>query len=101
VTDPDSASQLPIDHTDSLLGTYRNRYWVNDQFYQPGGPVFVHDVGENDAEGSAHRYLNDSASYLLEMLQEFHGIGIVWEHRYVYTFSQRNMAPLYSPLSPF
>jgi hypothetical protein len=43
----------------------------------------VHDVGENNAERSAHRYLEASSSYLLEILQEFHGIGIVWEHRYV------------------
>ncbi|KAF7505008.1 hypothetical protein GJ744_001529 [Endocarpon pusillum] len=80
---PAELANLPIDHTQPSEGTYQNRYWVNDQFYQPGGPIFVHDVGENNAERSAHRYLNASSSYLLEILQEFHGIGIVWEHRYL------------------
>ncbi|KAJ5497290.1 hypothetical protein N7463_009277 [Penicillium fimorum] len=73
---------LPIDHHDTSMGTYQNRYWVNDQYYRPGGPVFVHDVGESNAEHTAHRYLGDSSSYMVDFLREFHGVGIAWEHRY-------------------
>jgi serine carboxypeptidase S28 len=76
-------SQLPIDHNNPQMGTFQGRYWVNTEFYQAGGPVFVHDVGETDAEPSAKKYLTRSSSYLRDLLEEFHGIGIVWEHRYV------------------
>lgn len=74
--------QLPIDHDDPSVGTYENRYWVNDQYYQRGGPVFVYDVGEASAEASA-KHLCNSTSFLVEMLDDFGAIGIVWEHRSV------------------
>lgn len=32
--------ELPLDHTDSNSETFSNRYWVDETFYQPGGPVF-------------------------------------------------------------
>lgn len=32
--------ELPLDHTDSNSETFYNRYWVDETFYQPGGPVF-------------------------------------------------------------
>lgn len=38
--------QQPIDHNDSSVGTFNQRYWVDDRFYRPGGPVFVLDGGE-------------------------------------------------------
>lgn len=76
--------KIPIDHGDPSVGTYLNRYWVNDEYYQQGGPVIVYDVGEATAETSAKRHLGNSTSFLVEMLNQFGAIGIVWEHRYVY-----------------
>ncbi|KAJ5152739.1 uncharacterized protein N7482_009217 [Penicillium canariense] len=75
-------ASIPIDHNDVSVGTYANRYWVNDQYYQKGGPVFVYDVGEAGAESTAKQFLGNSTSFLSEMLKEFGGIGIAWEHRY-------------------
>ncbi|CAI7578958.1 unnamed protein product [Penicillium bialowiezense] len=73
---------LPIDHDNSSVGEYLNRYWVSEQFYKEGGPVFVFDVGESEAEGSAQGQLGNSSSFFSGMLKEFNGLGIVWEHRY-------------------
>ncbi|KAJ5594618.1 uncharacterized protein N7459_000826 [Penicillium hispanicum] len=73
---------IPIDHEDVSLGTYENRYWVSDEWYQEGGPVFVYDVGETNAASSAKLHLANSSSFFVEMLKEFGGVGIVWEHRY-------------------
>lgn len=37
----------PLDHFDKAnKHTFKQRYWVDDRFYQPGGPVFVLDGGE-------------------------------------------------------
>jgi hypothetical protein len=41
----------------------------------------VYDVGESAAENAANEYLGNSSSFFVEMLSEFGGIGIVWEHR--------------------
>ncbi|KAG8630818.1 hypothetical protein KVT40_002437 [Elsinoe batatas] len=48
---PAEILQIPIDHfneTDDR--TYSNRFWVNSQYYKPGGPVFLYDAGEQNAE---------------------------------------------------
>ncbi|RMJ24301.1 serine peptidase, family S28 [Aspergillus sp. HF37] len=71
-----------IDHWNSSVGTYQNWYWVDDQHYRPGGPVFVYDGGERNAELFVHSQFGNSSSILQQMLREFHGIGIIWEHRY-------------------
>lgn len=73
--------QIPIDHENSSLGTYKNRYWTLDQYYRQGGPVFVYDVGEANAAAPAKLYLGNSTLFFCELLQEFGGLGIVWEHR--------------------
>ncbi|KAL3474243.1 serine carboxypeptidase S28-domain-containing protein [Aspergillus californicus] len=73
--------EIPIDHDDPSVGTYQNRYWVNDAYYTPGGPVMLFDVGEVTAEGSSV-HLTSSNSFFRRMLQELNAIGIVWEHRY-------------------
>ncbi|KAJ5961154.1 uncharacterized protein N7479_008304 [Penicillium vulpinum] len=73
---------IPIDHSNASVGTYQNRYWVSDQHYKEGGPVFVYDVGEASAESSAQAYLVNSTTFFNRLVEEFNGIGIVWEHRY-------------------
>ncbi|KAJ5110579.1 hypothetical protein N7532_001114 [Penicillium argentinense] len=75
-------AELPIDHGDDSVGTYKNRYWLSDKYYRDEGPVFVYDVGESAAENAAKEHLGNSSSFFAEMLSEFGGIGIVWEHRY-------------------
>lgn len=74
---------MPIDHEDDSVGTYNNRYWVSDEHYQKGGPVFVYDVGESSAEPAAIVNLGNETSFFYQMVREFGGIGIVWEHRCV------------------
>ena len=32
--------QMPLDHFGTTAGTFKNRYWVNASYYEPGGPVF-------------------------------------------------------------
>ncbi|KAL3462709.1 serine carboxypeptidase S28-domain-containing protein [Aspergillus heterothallicus] len=72
---------IPIDHDDPSLGTYQNRYWVNDAYYTPGGPVILYDVGEVNGEYSSG-HLTSSTSFFRSLLQDLNAIGIVWEHRY-------------------
>jgi hypothetical protein len=62
-------------------GTFTNRYWINSEFYQPGGPVFVYDTGESDASESVERMLERPSSFMGQLLEEFNGLGILWEHR--------------------
>ncbi|KAJ9218938.1 hypothetical protein DTO169C6_8739 [Paecilomyces variotii] len=79
---PAEYATLPIDHGDHSVGTYKNRYWVTDAYYEPGGPVIVYDGGEANAESSAQAYLSNSTQFFQQFLKEFNAIGIVWEHRY-------------------
>ena len=37
---PAQLRYLPLDHFGTNKNTFPNRYWVNDEFYQEGGPVF-------------------------------------------------------------
>jgi hypothetical protein len=81
--------ELPIDNfaqgknqSASYQGTFFNRYWVSTSGYKTGGPVFVYDVGEANAGGSALNRLQNETSFFKQMVDEFGGIGIVWEHRF-------------------
>lgn len=74
--------QLPIDHDDPSVGTYKNRYWVNDDYFEPGGPVILYDVGESNGEGFVS-HLTSDLTFLSRLLDEFKAIGIIWEHRLV------------------
>ena len=82
--------QIPIDHNDSSVGTYQNRYWINDKHYSPGGPIFVYDTGETGAPQVLEINFANSSSWFEQMLEEFHGMGILWEHRYVEYICQIN-----------
>ncbi|QGA21468.1 hypothetical protein EYB26_009179 [Talaromyces marneffei] len=80
-TVPAEYADIPIDHDNHTIGTYKNRYWVTTKYYKPGGPVFLYDVGESSAYNSAQHMLGEAA-FFKEFLEEFGGLGIVWEHRY-------------------
>ncbi|CAN9164930.1 unnamed protein product [Alternaria alternata] len=81
--------ELPIDNFAqkknqdySYQGTFFNRYWVATSGYKAGGPVFVYDVGEANAEPNALFRLQNETSFFKQLVDEFGGIGIVWEHRF-------------------
>ncbi|KAL2832482.1 serine carboxypeptidase S28-domain-containing protein [Aspergillus cavernicola] len=78
---PAETVEIPIDHDDPSFGTYQNRYWVNEAYYIPRGPIMVFDGGEVNGEYSLS-HLTSSTSFFRSLLQEFNAIGIVWEHRY-------------------
>lgn len=64
--------------------TFANRYWMNDIFYQPGGPVFLYDGGEaglND-HAVAQMFGGDMVFAPLELARKYHGTAIIWEHRF-------------------
>jgi hypothetical protein len=42
---------------------------------------FVYDTGEGDASESVERMLERPSSFMGHLLEEFHGLGILWEHR--------------------
>lgn len=62
--------------------TFANRFWVIDDYYKPGGPVFVFDTGEANDAYLYYAELTDPLSFFRKYVQEFGGLGILWEHRY-------------------
>jgi hypothetical protein len=77
---------MPIDHFNSSDDrTYNNRYYVNDTYYKPGGPVFFFDYGESAftadvaANWLAEQY---ESSNVMQLAKQYQGLAIGWEHRY-------------------
>lgn len=70
----------PLDHFDkSVNKTFGQRFWVNADYYEPGGPVFVLDGGETSGEDRLP-YLKTGILAILANATK--GLGIVLEHRY-------------------
>ncbi|GAA5967319.1 hypothetical protein JCM3765_005600 [Sporobolomyces pararoseus] len=59
--------------------TFKQRYWFDATFYKKGGPVYLLDAGETNAEGRLP-FLEKGISKILS--EATGGIGIVFEHRY-------------------
>ncbi|KAI0664343.1 serine carboxypeptidase S28-domain-containing protein [Cubamyces menziesii] len=76
--------EMPLDHFGGAPGTFKNRYWVNDTYYKPGGPVFLFDSGEQNAEPLLSYYLQEyhGLSATMRLAKRYEGIAILWEHRY-------------------
>jgi hypothetical protein len=81
--------ELPIDNfapsknqAYAYHGTFYNRYWVSSRAYKPGSPIFIYDVGESDASTNALFRLTDDSSFFRQLVEQYNGIGIVWEHRF-------------------
>ncbi|KAF2205504.1 peptidase S28 [Delitschia confertaspora ATCC 74209] len=79
--------ELPLDNFArngdyAYEGTFNNRFWVAQSAYKPGGPVFLYDAGEANAEPNAVFRLANETSFFKQIVDKYHGIGIVWEHRY-------------------
>lgn len=73
--------ELPLNQFGPDAGTFPNRYWVYSEKYKPGGPVFIYDTGESDAEPGSVFFPSDPRSFFHQIVEEFNGIGIAWEHR--------------------
>ncbi|ATY65732.1 serine protease [Cordyceps militaris] len=70
-----------IDHDDPSLGTFKQRYWANPEFYAgPGAPIVLSGPGE----AAADPYVWYTTNYTLDgvFAQEIKGASIVLEHRY-------------------
>ncbi|GAA5934245.1 uncharacterized protein JCM15063_004515 [Sporobolomyces koalae] len=77
--DPDVPSAGHASTDDSHNSTFKQRYWFDASYYKKGGPVFLLDAGETNAEGRIP-FLEKG---ILKILSEATGgIGIVFEHRY-------------------
>jgi len=76
--------ELPLNHfsKNDDDGTFFNRFWVAEAAYKPGGPVFLYDVGEANAETNALFRLQNVTSFFKQLVDQYNGVGIVWEHRY-------------------
>ncbi|KAK3065956.1 hypothetical protein LTS18_002193, partial [Coniosporium uncinatum] len=77
--------QIPIDHYNaSDTRTYSNRYWINDSYYKPGGPVFYFDSGEQNAHPLVPYFLAEAAgpSAVVSLARRFCGLAVLFEHRF-------------------
>ncbi|KFY72390.1 hypothetical protein V499_07477 [Pseudogymnoascus sp. VKM F-103] len=80
--------ELPIDHFNtSDTRTFLNRFWINDTFYEPGGPVFFFDQGEAGVgDTQPETYLGPQGELIqfapLLLAEKYNGIAIIWEHRF-------------------
>ncbi|KAF2094019.1 hypothetical protein NA57DRAFT_61226 [Rhizodiscina lignyota] len=77
--------RIPLNHFADGTASgelYSNRFWVAESGYKPGGPVFLFDVGESEAASSVQSQLQDPTSFFKQIVDQFGGIGIVWEHRF-------------------
>ncbi|KAJ4424201.1 hypothetical protein N0V82_001067 [Gnomoniopsis sp. IMI 355080] len=82
---PPSWMTIPVDHFNtSDLRTYQNRYWVNATFYEPGGPIFWFDSGEQNAQPLVPYFLREVAgpSAVMTLARRFRGLALLVEHRY-------------------
>lgn len=59
--------------------TFKQRYWLDAQYYKPGGPVFLLDAGETSG---ANRLPFLKQGILQILAKATGGAAIVFEHRY-------------------
>ncbi|TBU29166.1 peptidase S28 [Dichomitus squalens] len=69
-----------VDHTDPTKGTFKQRYWHNYEFYEPGGPIVLMTPGEESAKGFTGYLTNGTISGMIA--QATKGSTIVIEHRF-------------------
>ena len=86
-TVPSYNISMPIDHfNDSDTRMFNNRYFVNDTYYKPGGPVIFYDFGETGVDDYYAALLlggyEGTLSAPMELAKELDGLVIGWEHRY-------------------
>lgn len=70
-----------IDHDNPSLGTFSQRYWVNNEFYGgPGSPIILSGPGEEAADDSIWYVTNQTLDGTFA--QTIKGAAILLEHRY-------------------
>ncbi|KAG8958166.1 Thymus-specific serine protease [Tulasnella sp. 419] len=70
-----------IDHSDPSLGTFKQRYFFNQEFYLcQGSPVVIQNAGEQEAD-MFWTSLTGS-SMMRALMQEIGAAGVIVEHRY-------------------
>lgn len=83
---PEYNLTVPVDHFHNETryephsdDTFNLRYWFDDQFYEPGGPVFVLSGGETSG---ADRLPFLEKGIVYEIAKATKGLGVILEHRY-------------------
>ncbi len=70
-----------IDHANPSLGTFKQRYWYNAEYYGgPGSPIVLQAPTEDAADGYTGYTTNRTLSGAFA--QAINGVAIVLEHRY-------------------
>ncbi|KIK95608.1 hypothetical protein PAXRUDRAFT_140281 [Paxillus rubicundulus Ve08.2h10] len=69
-----------IDHNNPSLGTFQQRYWMDWDFYEAGGPIVLMTPGEADADGYQGYLTNDTITGMIA--QQQHGAAVLIEHRF-------------------
>ncbi|KAI9155704.1 putative extracellular serine carboxypeptidase [Paramyrothecium foliicola] len=81
-----------IDHSNPSLGTFKQRFWWNDEYYAgPGSPMVLITPGEVDADDFTGYITN--ATIIGWMAKEINAGAILLEHRY---WGTSNPVPSYS-----
>lgn len=77
---------MPIDHfpnsdryTPHTTATFKQRYFFDSTYYQPGGPVFLYIGGEVDA---GYRFPNLETGIIQILMNATNGLGVILENRY-------------------
>jgi len=83
---PEYNISVPVDffHNETRYEPHSNdsfnlRYWFDDTYYKPGGPVFVLLGGETDGEG---RLTFLQKGIVHQVIKATNGLGVILEHRY-------------------
>jgi len=68
----------PVSHFDTTAPQTKfcQRYWVNADYYKPGGPVIVYDGGEGAADP-----FHSPSGMVWKLAQKYGGVAITLEHR--------------------
>lgn len=67
---------MPIDLHDTR--TWENRYYIDDSYYQPGGPLFVYTSASVNLDYAS--LMNHT--YFFDLGKEFNAILLFTEHRF-------------------
>ncbi|GAB1744440.1 hypothetical protein NU219Hw_g1717t1 [Hortaea werneckii] len=83
---PAHTIDMPIDHFPSSTryephtnATFSQRYFYDDSYYKPGGPVFLYIGGETSGE---YRFSNLQTGIIQILMEATNGLRVILENRY-------------------
>ncbi|TKR75771.1 hypothetical protein L596_017014 [Steinernema carpocapsae] len=77
---PDQWFTQPLDNFNaSIKQTYQQRYWSNDQFYKPGGPIFIMLGGEGP---ESNGWVRAEGLEWVTLAKKFNAMLYLIEHRF-------------------